>query len=128
MRLEQTHKYRVVNPHQYFNSIKVRLELIAQSALFAAQRFQFHKGTIRTAFQICVHPQNRDFNSIKVRLEQQEIMLAKWESMYFNSIKVRLELIVVSRSMLLPYFNSIKVRLEPVLALCFTLSMAISIP
>ena len=105
VRLEQTHKYRVVNPHQYFNSIKVRLELIAQSALFAAQRFQFHKGTIRTAFQICVHPQNRDFNSIKVRLEQQEIMLAKWESMYFNSIKVRLERILIFLRLLLILFQ-----------------------
>ena len=32
--------------------------------------FQFHKGTIRTIIRCCVHGLPRNFNSIKVRLEQ----------------------------------------------------------
>ena len=32
----------------YFNSIKVRLELLAQSQSAQQYSFQFHKGTIRT--------------------------------------------------------------------------------
>ena len=33
----------------YFNSIKVRLEHVANAASAPQSEFQFHKGTIRTA-------------------------------------------------------------------------------
>ena len=55
-------------PH--FNSIKVRLELETTKNVKQDTRFQFHKGTIRTA-------EARQYCCIRL---------------YFNSIKVRLEL------------------------------------
>ena len=54
-----------------FNSIKVRLELIAlKSGDISFPIFQFHKGTIRTLSQIAKALHEVDFNSIKVRLER----------------------------------------------------------
>ena len=77
----------------HFNSIKVRLEQLAQPFRRLRLRFQFHKGTIRTR-QAALQEDGKDgdFNSIKVRLEQRQHG---------------------ERSMLNPHFNSIKVRLEP---------------
>ena len=53
-----------------FNSIKVRLEQSANKLAKEKNKFQFHKGTIRTdgddSWRIPIH----HFNSIKVRLEQ----------------------------------------------------------
>ena len=55
----------------YFNSIKVRLEPSAGSAVEgASDRFQFHKGTIRTILINWVFIKYLNFNSIKVRLER----------------------------------------------------------
>ena len=54
----------------YFNSIKVRLEPSAGSAVEgASDRFQFHKGTIRTSRKTSNLMPSLNFNSIKVRLE-----------------------------------------------------------
>ena len=69
MRLEQVAVNFEHVVDYYFNSIKVRLELISKTFPIASFIFQFHKGAIRTfllgAFVIaCDH-----FNSIKVRLE-----------------------------------------------------------
>ena len=57
--------------HQYFNSIKVRLELshdVTSNVLWYL--FQFHKGTIRTIAITNVNRTIFNFNSIKVRLER----------------------------------------------------------
>ena len=55
----------------YFNSIKVRLELAdILSPIIGALGFQFHKGAIRTKYIGSVLSLIKNFNSIKVRLEQ----------------------------------------------------------
>ena len=53
-----------------FNSIKVRLEpKPVRDAINKLQKFQFHKGTIRTVSKIFAYLGILNFNSIKVRLE-----------------------------------------------------------
>ena len=54
-----------------FNSIKVQLELMVILILRLIALFQFHKGTIRTLIWIGYLRRNKHFNSIKVQLEQQ---------------------------------------------------------
>ena len=54
--------------------------------------FQFHKGTIRTSCSCLSLAFSLDFNSIKVRLERNELGAKGYLYTYFNSIKVRLEL------------------------------------
>ena len=97
----------------YFNSIKVRLELIADhsfegktvfqfhkgairtdllgTAVAVLGRFQFHKGAIRTSVTQFGNTQSTNFNSIKVRLEHIYYNTPLFRSYDFNSIKVRLE-------------------------------------
>ena len=54
----------------YFNSIKVRLEHNEEMAdMHLCLIFQFHKGTIRTQTLMWFSVWSIDFNSIKVRLE-----------------------------------------------------------
>ena len=54
-----------------FNSIKVRLEHSDEiNAYLASDKFQFHKGTIRTTAYVLNMILIKNFNSIKVRLEQ----------------------------------------------------------
>ena len=53
--------------------------------------FQFHKGAIRTISTPWVLPECRNFNSIKVRLEQSALLTPILRLSHFNSIKVRLE-------------------------------------
>ena len=54
-----------------------------------------------------------DFNSIKVRLELEELSANLGRSVNFNSIKVRLELVFYCTPFdSMKNFNSIKVRLE----------------
>ena len=78
--------------NQYFNSIKVQLELLVALVFLLALAFQFHKGTIRTSDRLsrsvitCAH-----FNSIKVQLEQNKIENINLHDLDFNSIKVQLE-------------------------------------
>ena len=76
----------------YFNSIKVRLELSIRWRICAIVRFQFHKGTIRTYANKRIKYDSRNFNSIKVRLEQTSSVYTLPGYIHFNSIKVRLEL------------------------------------
>ena len=98
----------------HFNSIKVRLEHIKTFTACRIHLFQFHKGAIRT------HINDRGvmidqiyFNSIKVRLEQKDVLDKAKADLDFNSIKVRLERSFLSVRLLINfYFNSIKVRLE----------------
>ena len=53
-----------------------------------------------------------NFNSIKVRLELDNMIPTRKEMYHFNSIKVRLELVSSLDGCCYSYFNSIKVRLE----------------
>ena len=53
----------------YFNSIKVRLELHQSVGSIKLNKFQFHKGAIRTGFDSDIIAALANFNSIKVRLE-----------------------------------------------------------
>ena len=76
----------------YFNSIKVRLELYYPEEYQISEEFQFHKGAIRTSQDLCGIDDQRHFNSIKVRLELNAVILYRKLYPYFNSIKVRLEL------------------------------------
>ena len=118
----------------YFNSIKVRLELVAFPLYTVEIAFQFHKGTIRTACLQCLRISEYHFNSIKVRLELSHLHALGQGGANFNSIKVRLEPPTAQRARLeaafqfhkgtirtrlydnvlhaFANFNSIKVRLE----------------
>ena len=98
-----------------FNSIKVRLELIARSILnLRESSFQFHKGAIRTKYfgrwQVSFH--SFQFHKGAIRTTGKCNTETSFDN--FNSIKVRLEPCVISISA--PeynhHFNSIKVRLE----------------
>ena len=98
-----------------FNSIKVRLEpdswYISYDCIVT---FQFHKGAIRTVVKAEVRLVSSYFNSIKVRLEQNQVRGLSAYVLDFNSIKVRLELnknVTYQDNQI--DFNSIKVRLEP---------------
>ena len=55
------------------------------------QKFQFHKGAIRTNCHDADFVDQINFNSIKVRLEHQKTNQQSHHQFYFNSIKVRLE-------------------------------------
>ena len=57
-----------------FNSIKVRLERKSIRVSIAQQRFQFHKGAIRTISILYIGRSKGDFNSIKVRLEPRKVL------------------------------------------------------
>ena len=74
-----------------FNSIKVRLKPSTRLYKNARLLFQFHKGTIKTAFNQKPTRYSSDFNSIKVRLKL--LPQARVYKMFldFNSIKVRLK-------------------------------------
>ena len=75
-----------------FNSIKVQLEQPqAVGQLIATNRFQFHKGTIRTCCLACVVRSHDHFNSIKVQLELPLPLDQHEQQRNFNSIKVQLE-------------------------------------
>ena len=86
---------------------------MTRSAAELEAAFQFHKGTIRTSIRVEFQRAERNFNSIKVRLERWRLLLAGGSSSDFNSIKVRLERnFSFSRRIRDTNFNSIKVRLE----------------
>ena len=105
-------------PHRYFNSIKVRLKQSAENEREFAEKFQFHKGTIKT-FDLKVYQKyQQHFNSIKVRLKRIDFLPINRYLPDFNSIKVRLKLVVdCDKAIQLLYFNSIKVRLKLVLTM-----------
>ena len=80
-------------------------------------RFQFHKGTIRTCLLSLLIWQLRNFNSIKVQLEQSSLTQISRGFSYFNSIKVQLEHLSLNAfDNLDSHFNSIKVQLERALS------------
>ena len=54
----------------HFNSIKVQLEPEKKQAIIHQLVFQFHKGTIRTLFELEYTKDDNNFNSIKVQLER----------------------------------------------------------
>ena len=97
----------------YFNSIKVRLELINSLMLQLFPKFQFHKGAIRTLRLRCCGQSRTPFQFHKGAIRTSILILWWMVVVHFNSIKVRLELYTPWG---LPtaffHFNSIKVRLE----------------
>ena len=74
-----------------FNSIKVRLKRTAVRELDLADKFQFHKGTIKTWQMMRMHAWMIYFNSIKVRLKPCHRPSYTVLPLNFNSIKVRLK-------------------------------------
>ena len=56
-----------------FNSIKVRLEQVEQQVSNFDSEFQFHKGTIRTELTNKIRIDRKNFNTIKVLLEHDNI-------------------------------------------------------
>ena len=119
-----------------FNSIKVRLKHNDPNSLKSTSTFQFHKGTIKTYFLTCYSAQplefqfhkgtiktiviliiilsnQKNFNSIKVRLKPGICHHVSNFNLYFNSIKVRLKRPTFSSDEFCVLdFNSIKVRLK----------------
>ena len=71
----------------------MRLELIQDYYIIYPNKFQFHKGAIRTESARVEAEKKRDFNSIKVRLEPSVVPMLTMVVNDFNSIKVRLELL-----------------------------------
>ena len=84
----------------------MRLEHIQGFEDTKVQKFQFHKGAIRTKAPTEPEAEDTGFNSIKVRLEQKTFYCLRPRSSGFNSIKVRLELLVH-----LPFLGSIGVSI-----------------
>ena len=58
-----------LNPLINFNSIKVRLKLDICCDFIKFDKFQFHKGTIKTSLKLSCNLRLQNFNSIKVRLK-----------------------------------------------------------
>ena len=70
VQLERTCGLREGDKYPHFNSIKVQLEPDRLISAISSHIFQFHKGTIRTGNAWWRLRFKRDFNSIKVQLEQ----------------------------------------------------------
>ena len=70
VRLEHLADLRLRKILSNFNSIKVRLELMDFGEDYTVLPFQFHKGTIRTPGDKVSCSLKQYFNSIKVRLER----------------------------------------------------------
>ena len=128
----------------YFNSIKVRLELIIKVLIYALSLiFQFHKGTIRTKLQNQIQELNANFNSIKVRLEPTSVLVLlnqihqfqfhkgtirtqngrrarSWYRRFqFHKGTIRTFHVLFFFNSDKTYFNSIKVRLELIKVLIY---------
>ena len=134
MRLEPSIQNLDATQDQDFNSIKVRLEPERSGYRIENRKFQFHKGAIRTDFNVArlvliysfqfhkgairttlhtlTSSTSSNFNSIKVRLERP--MPRSWQSpttFQFHKGAIRTVVLLVARY-ILNDFNSIKVRLE----------------
>ena len=117
-----------VLPKLNFNSIKVRLELRYLRVTGINERFQFHKGAIRTFVFASVVPMPTNFNSIKVRLERNGLFAQNHVYLFqFHKGAIRTTAKSCSGSKG-KNFNSIKVRLEPGFKLHILDQSAISIP
>ena len=79
------------NSFSYFNSIKVRLELIAIEQHFCKTEFQFHKGAIRTGHRDISPDKNHKFQFHKGAIRHENMPCYIFIYFNFNSIKVRLE-------------------------------------
>ena len=135
VRLELIDAVDTAHQNTNFNSIKVRLELAALIHSTQLAQFQFHKGTIRTFWSSDRGGAERDFNSIKVRLEPNGGATAPPEAQSFQFHKGTIRTLRGRRGLtcdmrfqfhkgtirtmcdwctfqILSYFNSIKVRLE----------------
>ncbi len=78
------------------------------------EKFQFHKGTIRTDFTHQLSVSHYNFNSIKVQLELIELITQILLKLLFQFHKGTIRTIKAKNFMQRPlYFNSIKVQLEP---------------
>ena len=98
-----------------FNSIKVQLERNYGSGASIDNKFQFHKGAIRTCgfstFNICWILY---FNSIKVQLEQSLGRQGASGGLEFQFHKGTIRTLqLITCSVTRTNFNSIKVQLEP---------------
>ena len=80
MRLEHGYRYCRAAKLLNFNSIKVRLERVAESAPTADTSFQFHKGAIRTSSPLFAILLFRLFQfhkgAIRTRVTEKSIMSA----------------------------------------------------
>ena len=81
--------------------------------MYVNNRFQFHKGTIRTTKAVLKAAEKSYFNSIKVRLELRVLCRQFSQFVVFQfhkgTIRTRGDVPMVDEN---GYFNSIKVRLE----------------
>ena len=78
--------------HQYFNSIKVRLEPVEDHTLYLQLAlFQFHKGAIRTLIRRRTYRLPCAFQFHKGAIRTMKLPDSCRELFHFNSIKVRLE-------------------------------------
>ena len=68
VRLKHHHRFTILI-HHHFNSIKVRLKPMKASDMLRNNKFQFHKGTIKTTYPSHPTESQTNFNSIKVRLK-----------------------------------------------------------
>ena len=74
VRLELSDDKLYVGMVNNFNSIKVRLERSRREDKSIEPEFQFHKGAIRTPRRTMEQGGAADFNSIKVRLERRSVI------------------------------------------------------
>ena len=112
-----------------FNSIKVRLEPLTEVLRYFRDKFQFHKGTIRTPYSYRVLSVLSYFNSIKVRLELPVHTSLLLTTLVFQFHKGTIRTVCTFPSCCKrANFNSIKVRLERP-SLCYPIFLnQISIP
>ena len=75
-----------------FNSIKVRLKLLALAYPYGTCRFQFHKGTIKTSLSWQERRVRQGFQFHKGTIKTVVVDDLEAAKDYFNSIKVRLKL------------------------------------
>ena len=113
-----------------FNSIKVRLRHAFCEYRPGNDRFQFHKGSIKTVLSAWIGNFYCHFNSIKVRLRREGRDKGRTKASSFQFHKGSIKTRPLCRPDLAStHFNSIKVRLRPeVLTTDLRYSTIISIP
>ena len=100
-------------PLRHFNSIKVQLEPTTFLARRLFDKFQFHKGTIRTNYLEGKNEVDLHFNSIKVQLEPIYAVDTPFAVIQFQFHKGTIRTALSRRyTLYVSHFNSIKVQLE----------------
>ncbi len=94
VRLEQISEISENDIFDDFNSIKVRLEHFSYGQLLPGITFQFHKGTIRTAFYRSQELLSSEFQFHKGTIRTLFTALRSYFLLNFNSVKVRLEQVI----------------------------------